>query len=158
MNNSLESFYHELAIETARMQEVIFRHAEDYHKVVELLKASVRECKWNGCYADIGFKTGQVQGIIVQIHLGKTESFKAIAGIITACTDLEFAVRSQMDNVEWGYREIVLAKPNPEPTKDPDTRYILLTIRIWPPSDSEVCKRVECGFTPMYKLECAGDP
>lgn len=158
MNNPLQAYYDEVTIEGARMMEVINRHADDYPKVVEIIKRCGRAATWDGSYADLGFKSGQVQGIIIQIHLTKTEGFKVTVPIIAQFLELGFAVRSQHDNVDLGYREIILAKPNPEPTKVPDRAYILLTIRIWPPSDSEVCERVECGTTPIYKLQCKGDP
>ena len=159
MSSTVDEYYNKIQVESERMMEVLRRHEALYNRIVQIVHECGRPNALDGTYVDMGFMDGQVSGIIVQVHLQKHESFRVVAPLIEQMLTTGIAQRSQQDDADWGYREIIFAKDSPMWHKGmpQHTKYILVTMRIWPPSDSEVCERVECGTKLVYKLECMGD-
>lgn len=158
MNDDLTKIYSEVETEVDRMRLLVHQHAHEYGKALRVLPQFGRAADWNGTYADIGFKQGQLNGIIIQIHLSKEETFKAAAPIIEWFVEEGWAQQAQYESAESGYREFTLTKEAPRPLfwtegkAYPDR--LITTIRIWPHSESRNCVRVEDGTQPKYKFVC----
>lgn len=98
-----------------------------------------------GAYIGMGFKDSQLQGIIIQFHLGREQTFAAVTPVVLWLLDHGWVQHEQTEDAEWGYRQIAF--------KQNDA--LKLTLRIWPHRDSVRCKKVETGeMKPVYKFEC----
>jgi hypothetical protein len=151
----------EQAIDKMRM--LIHLHAQEYIMLCRFLESLGRDDGSSGTYPGLGYSGGTITGIYVQVHLGKEESFKAAEPIIAVLLDRGWTVSGQTETAEgdyWSFREVTLKKPSDPPlfpsARDQKMPTLTATIRMWPHKDSAVCKRVEDGVVPKYKLVCEG--
>ena len=151
----------EAAIDRVRL--LIHLHAQEYIMLCRFLESLGRDNGSGGTYSGLGYSGGSIAGIYVQMHLGKDESFKAAEPIIAFLLDRGWTVSGQTETAEgdyWTFREVTFQKPSDPPlfpsARDPKIPTLTATIRMWPHKESAVCKRVEDGVVPKYKLVCEG--
>jgi hypothetical protein len=151
----------EQAIDKMRM--LIHLHAQEYIMLCRFLESLVRPNDSCGTYAGLGYSGGSIAGVYVQVHLEKEESFKVAEPIIAFLLDRGWTVSGQTETAEgdyWSFREVTFQKPSDPPlfpsARDPKIPTLTATIRMWPHKESAVCKRVEDGVVPKYKLVCEG--
>lgn len=147
-----------------RMRLLIHLHAQEYIMLCRFVESLGRPDGYDGTYAGLGCTPGSLIGVFAQVHLAKDESFKAAEPIIAYLLERGWVVSGQTEEASeyatWNYREVTFKKPS-DPPLFPSTRDVAIpaltaTVRIWPHADSAVCKRVEDGVVPKYKLVCEG--
>ncbi len=144
MAKTIQEMIDHIGVISSHMHDIVHRHSEDFKILSDWIATLGRD---KDTYVDLGYSPESQKGIIVQVHLDKNESFKVAAPIIEQILSQGFKEKSQIDDVNWGYRQITFSKPQGD-------KSIHVSVRLWFRNDSEICVKVECGTQPVYKMEC----
>lgn len=158
---TLHDIHKALEAEIDDRRLTIHLHAHEFILCTQFLRTLGRSDGYDGTYVNIGAGDGlSLRGLIVQVHLGASESFKAAAPILDWFLAQGWTPGAQSESADkyWMYREYTFHKTAPVPLfwshKDLPTQKLQATVRVWPPANSQHCKRVETGVEPTFKLVC----
>lgn len=147
--------------EVDRMRLTVHLHAHEFTQINEFVATLCRHDGHDGTYVSLGYTSGSLPGVIVQVHLSKEETFKACSPIIDFLFSSGWEQDKQTENVDWGYRQIAFKKMHDAPplfyrSDKPWKPYKLTcTVRMWPHPLSTTCIKVEDGTEVKYKFACA---
>lgn len=115
---------------------------------------------WSKTYATVGYMPGSLQGLIVQVHLDKNESFKAAEPIIEFLLNRGWKPDGSSEDADFGHREFKYRKTATAPPLFWPQHHewkplpMVATIRVWPHKESAICRKVQVGVKPDYTFEC----
>jgi len=110
-------------------------------------------------YLNLGFSPGSIQGWSVQVHLTKEQSFKTLTQALSELLGLGWKERMTSDvfdgmGKEYEFRKARVKTPETENLNIQD--YLYVTMRVWPPADSQFCQKVKVGVQDKFELQCVG--
>lgn len=139
---------------------LVHMHAHEYQLLNKFIQSLGRPNDVNGTYTDLGFTDGSLKGLIIQMHLEKTESFKAGTPIIEWLLSRGFVQEGNDENADWGYRAVTLKKIETAPPLFWPSHHewksfkLTATLRMWPHPEGQNCKKVEAGQETKFKFVC----
>lgn len=160
MNESIREVYDTVEREVDRMRLLVHMHASEYEALFLYLKEHGRPDGYDGTFASLGVTRDQLNGLIVQFHLGEKESFRAADPVINFLLDRGWTENGNSEDAGWGYRQFSFRKIEKDPPmfwpshKEWKPYELTATVRIWPHPSSQVCKKVEDGQEAKYKFVC----
>ena len=139
----------------------IHLHAHDCMLMEQFIGTLNREADVSrGTYVSLGWENMQLQGVIVQFHLGKEETFLSAQPVIDFALEHGWTVKNQEDETDYGCRRLTFKKMhNEKPLFWPSHHdwspiALNLEMRLWVHPEGQRCRKVEAGTQPTYKLVC----
>lgn len=162
--HSITYAYKDCEKEVERMRLLIHMHAHEVNMAQQFIAAMNRcekETGWRNTYATIGYTRMSLNGLIIQFALAKHEGFPAAEPVLDFLLSRNWVPDGTSEDADFGNREYRFKKteqatPMFWPSHLEWKPYELTaTVRVWPHSESEICRKVQTGVKPEYKYECA---
>jgi len=161
--HSISYAYKDCEKEVERMRLLIHMHAHEVNLMQQFIAGLHRlpvENSWRNTYASIGYTHMMLNGLIVQFALGKDEGFSAAEPVLEFLLHRGWKPSGTSEDADFGNREYRFKKTETAmplfwPSHHEWKPYELTaTVRVWPHSESVICKKVQVGVKPEYKFEC----